>query len=175
MNQHLKNCSWSEDALQQYHDKLLEKESVKAFETHLSICPSCCESLKSLKILKEFLYEEMRRAVETPSLKGLEDRVLSQIQEEKIIPFPTIIKPQALRFLNFSKGIAAAAIFLIALGGYWHFHNNSSFFMASTGKQGLCEVDYFYSQTQEDVVCYNVNNDTESSLTVIWVLDEMAP
>ena len=88
--------------------------------------------------------------------------MLSQIREEKIIPFP------AVRFLNFSKAIAAAAVFLIALGGYWHFQHNTLFSVASTGKQEACEVDYFYSQTQENVVYYNLDNDTK----VIWVLDE---
>ncbi len=159
-------CPHSEDRLQQYHDGVLDTESTHAwlreFEAHLPSCPQCRQGLASLKTLKGLLHEEMRQAAEAPFLKDLETRVLSRIQREKILPFPEI------RFLNFSKAIAAAAVFLIALGGYWHFQYNGKNSLASSGKHEACEVDYFYSQTQENVVYYNVDDDTK----VIWVLDE---
>jgi hypothetical protein len=161
---HQKNCPWSEDIQQQYHDNVLDKKFIQAFETHLFVCASCREALKTFKNLKEFLREKTQQSSEAPFLKDLERRVLAQIQEEKIIPFPRV------RFLNFSKAIAAAAVFLIAFGGYWHFQNNNLFSVASSGKNEACEVDYFYSQTKDGVLYYNLDDDTK----VIWVLDESA-
>jgi len=161
-------CRYTEAELQLYHDGAMEEPLKADFSTHLSSCSSCQVQLQSFDKISQYVRNEWGKDSSLLYLQDLEETVLSQLKKESpcaITAQPGTIIP----LLKIMKVFATAAIMIIGIWGVWQVKEGKGLFMAKHSSPPVknCEVDYFYSDSSEELVLYNVDQDTQ----IIYRLD----
>ena len=156
-------CKWQETDVWRYYDQEMDADESHLFAAHLTGCPLCRKELDQLGFVSATLRETHAVFTESNRLDGLEARVMVKTRQQPE-RFRGILHA-AFRFGPY-RMLAAAAMFLIVFSSFWLYWLNPLTEPGMGAAPQLAQVDYFYSNTDQDVLYYDLDADVK----VIWIL-----
>lgn len=154
--------------LEKYFDNEVSSEEKLMVETHISSCPTCQDSLKSISYLRELLKRPVEESIEKEDFPLLWQRIEKQIRlKEKssvleklksIFNFFDISYALKKRFLVLSATVMAIIIIILI----------PIFFKKITSLPELSVVEYLESTTHNVLIFES----KKEKVTIIWLFEE---
>lgn len=168
----MRNCDYrqNEEIIFSYLDNEMSEKDSFQFECHLSNCCFCKEFVqtwqKTQKVFTTNLIDTRSRDNQSKLTKSIMKIICDDSLKEEPLGNSLSYQKKKSSILTLFKPLAAAAIFIFALYLGWQ-ETPKKTQIAKVAKPNNCEIDYFYSDSDHDVIFYDVDSDTK----VVWLID----